>query len=173
MKKYVVLDQDLTDLLGQATSYLANKIDDPAYAIQLYHPVGYAVDLVDDLPAIGDPFGDTGLTFKGLGHHNIDNEVRPVPAKISMMVVPLQNTESTSFIIGVPKSGTSPYIDPMFEYEFYDPRDIDVVETFTVNPNQQVLLAEGTHYAIKNESSELAQFIILAFNEDITDYFAE
>lgn len=173
MKKYVTLDKDLSALVDQVNAYLITKnIDSPAYKIQLYHPIGAATDLVDDIPAIADAFAAEGLTIKGLGHYSLDNMIRPVPVLASMMIVPLANTENSVFHINEPKPEALPYTDYTINYPYYNNSDCVVVETFSPGSNP-VMLAKDAFYSIENSDTDLAQFLVLLFNEDISSYFAE
>jgi len=173
MKKYVTLDKDLSELVDQVNAYLATKnIDSPAYKIQLYHPIGAAEELIESIPAIATAFADEGLTIKGLGHYSIDNMVRPVPVKISMLLVPLKDTENSQFHINNPKPTALPFIDYVVDYEYYSKVDCEILETLPANPGA-VFLSEGGFYSIENTGTNLAQYLVIVFNEDVSSYFSE
>lgn len=172
MKKYAVLDKDLSLLIGEINAYLATKnIDSEEYKLQLYHPAETAENLIDNIPTIDTAFSDEELTVKGIGHYQIDNFKRGIPVPVSYLIIPLSNTENSVLDILSVDPDALPYKDFIINHDYYDIYDCEILET--VEFNNPILVNVGTIYSIRNTSDDLAHFALLGFNEDVSSFFAE
>ena len=172
MKKYALLNKDLSVLANEVDSYLlANGADSPSYVLQLYHTIGTTEDLVDSIPSLADAFTDEGLTITGIGHWRVDNVIRGIPASLSLLIVPLKNTENSTFHVMDLKPDARPYTEYSLNHDYYDSRDCTSLESFEIT--SPIFVCEDTLHAIENSDNDLAEFIIIAFNEDTSSYFAE
>lgn len=174
MKKYVTLNKDLSDLVNEVNSYIATKVAaSPAYKIQLFHVLeGYGEELYSIAPSCETAFSDENLTVMRLAHYSIDNMVRVVPVKFSCLLVPLKDCDQSKLNLNVIKPNSVTRIDYLTDSEYYDINDCDTIETISTFDNP-ILLPNGNLISFKNDGNELAQFLFIAFNEDISDYFAE
>lgn len=170
MKKYALLDKDLSALVSEVDSHLlANGTDTPEYRFQLYHHIGITEDLVDTIPSLETAFSDEGLTLYGIGHWCIDDEIRGIPSKKNLLVVPLKNTEGCIFHIMELKPDALPYVDPEIGHNYYPEEDCDIVESFAISG--PIWVGKDALHGIENPNSDLAEFIVVAFNEDLSSYF--
>ena len=170
MKKYTVLNKDLSQLVSEADGYLT-ELSSPAYRAQLYHKTGPTADLVTDIPSLATAFDAENLTASGLAHWSIDTVVRAVDAPCPILIVPLKNTGNCTFNVVELKPGALSYKDYSTDHDYYNGLDCNILETITITA--PVFVNTGTVYAIENSNYNLAEFIIIAFNEDVSSYFAE
>ena len=172
MKKYTTITKDLSVLISEVKAYLATQnVDGPEYRLNLYHPLGSTAELISNIPSLGNAFDSEQLTISGIGHWRIDNVTRVVPSPISVLVVPLSNTASCKFMVCTSNPNAVTYSDTLTNNPYYYVRDCEVLETIDV-VSDSFLVNQGTQYTFENPNLEQAEFLLIAFNEDLSSYFA-
>ena len=173
MKKYATLSKDLTTLSEEINTYLANyRFIYANYALDMYHPIGFTEDLESDIPSIKNSFTSENLTVKGIGHLAVNNTPIAIPAKNSLLLVPIKDVTSCKLDICEANEGATAHHDATFDYLFYDVEDCTST-TVIENITDPILINAGTINAIVNTGEATAHFAIVSFNEDISSYFAD
>ena len=90
----------------------------------------------------------------------------------NLMIIPLANTESCTFNTHTLHDGAMPYTDFIINHEYYDGMDTDYDDMIQIEDNIFVV-AEDTLHSLRNTDTNLAQFLLVTFEEDISSYFAE
>ncbi len=170
MKKYTVFNKDLSQLVAEADAYLAG-ISYPGYNAQLYHKTGLLENLVGSIPSLASSFTDESLTPLGLAHWSIDTVERAIVAPCPILIVPLKNTENCTFNVAELKPNAQAYTDFITDNNFYYAVDCNVSETITIS--SPILVNTGTVYFIENSNYSLSEFLVIAFEEDVSSYFSE
>ena len=170
MKNYAVFNKDLSQLIAEFNSYI-DGISSPAYRAVFYHKTGPTEDLVGEVPSLGTAFTDEGLTAIGISHRVIDNVVRAVAAPCPLLLIPLKNTANSTFSVVEPIEGATTLKDYLTNHDFYVGADCNVLESVTITG--PILINTGVIYAIENSDYTLSEFAMVAFNEDVSSYFAE
>ena len=169
MKNYAVLNKDFSPLIAEINSYI-DGISSPEYEIQLYHRLGLTEDLISDIPSLETAFSDENLTAIGVSYRAIDNVVRAVEASCPVLLIPLKNTKKCTFSVVTLTEGALAYKDYASDHDFYSGLDCDIVDTISVTG--PILINTGVTYTIENSDYNLAKFAMVAFNEDVSRYFA-
>ncbi len=173
MKPYVKLTKDLSTLVAEVNAYLETQdIDSTNYQLQSFHRLGEASNFVDEIPSILTAFNDEELTIDEIGHWCVDNTARVVPCKTNLVIVPLANVDSSIFQTHELHNDALPYKDFVIDHIYYDSLECDLVESVEIDGNP-IFVAQDTLHSILNTDNDLAQFLIIVFNEAISDYFTE
>ena len=107
----------------------------------------------------------------GISHRAVDNVVRAVSAPCPLLLIPLKNTANSTFSVVELTAGAQSYKDHLTNHDFYSGAECTTVESIAITG--PILINTGVIYAIENSSYNLSEFAMVAFNEDVSSYFAD
>ena len=176
MKKYTTISKDLSTLLDQVISHTAGLTigaTDPHY-----HPLGYATEILESIPAVANAFTDENLSIMKMSlfhaYYNPMGFLVAGPAAMSGVIVPFSDALGATLKLYTINPNAHPFNDPTIgDVDLYDSDDCTIIETITV-ATDLIFLPSNTIWSLEPAGqSAPSRFLFIGFNEDISNYFAE
>ena len=176
MKKYTTISKDLSTLLDQVISHTAGLTigaTDPHY-----HPLGYATEILESIPAVANAFTDENLSIMKMSlfhaYYNPMGFLVAAPAVISGVIVPFPDAVGATLKLYTVNPEAHPFNDPTVgDVDMYDSDDCTMIETVPVTADL-IFVPSDTIWTLEPASeSAPSRFLFIGFNEDISSYFAD
>lgn len=176
MTTHTTLNKDLSNLLTELQDYItANEID--YLAPPPITNLGDVVKLCEDLPSLNSLLADLDLTLADAKLYGVYREEIVSKSNVPFLIIPFKNFGIMSLSINEPKAKAKAETVSAINHTYYYSSDTDLVEKTKFLADTVYLVNSDAYHAYSYDSfaespEEFGAFLLLAVNEDISNYFA-
>lgn len=179
MKTIVSLPVDLSRIIVDVKNYMQQQNMDHTSMRPPYLELGNAVDLVNDIPSLGNGLDDLDLSFKSLSLYTVWNMPIVQSLNFSYIIVPLEHFSEMNIAAYTLKEDATERYMPDTNWPYYQICDCIEEGSISFTDNTVYLVNSGTYHSLRYTDintfyrSDFGVFLVAAVNEDLSNYFSE
>lgn len=179
MKTVVSLPIDLSDIIADVKNYMQQQNMHQTSLRPPYLGLGNAVDLVNDIPSLGNGLDDVGLSFKSLSLYTVWNMPIVQSLDFNYVIVPIEYFSDMSIATYTLKETAVERYMPETNWPYYQVNDCIQTDKTSFIENNLYLVNSGTYHSLRYTDistyyrPNFGVFLVAAVNEDLSNYFSE